>query len=629
MNYTSQKQENKNGKIDRNFDQMVWLEVMRGCQLVQEVEQKLKLAPPGSLGKYSCTNSGMIRTTVIGAAAAIVTSFSNVLTFLNSTPSGVLQLPEEGTDHLGSVFGGELQPNCLPSNSSSPMSSTRTFDSTNSGTSPPYPQPTEQLGGFLHPSPPLCYTPTPPQSPRSTTTPAKKRSIPYPKPRSVDLGCSTSIRNLDVTADLRARLDVEKNNVAEVSMQGRSKLNVGSATGEHIPISKRRKYMPKWTVKVPGIKNEQGSTEVAPVDGFTWRKYGQKDILGSRHPRSYYRCTRKTELGCPAIKYVQKSDDDPPVFHVTYKGEHICQFTRSYGLQSYSYPIGSLQEPQSSIPVSSSCLTLSGCGSLHVGQFGPTSSTKNVQLGGQFVSSPLLRNSTENVLSENLVFGPTARFPVPEMASTQKFGLGNNFSNVPFKPKDFIGPMNPRSGDDSLLLDGFHQPKLTISQAQSCRSKQNENIKLTHGDIKIVEADEVDKFVRSTSNSLSRDTRKASKQNVKQLINHLSLDDIRAYDSSGHSITFESSGELFSPTASEVVSNTVTLEFHQRSFHDPKLKTSLRDTTVEGRPPTSESEISEVVAENVPSCKFDLDFVLDSPCSHQQMLDLQSFLFES
>ncbi|EFJ21694.1 hypothetical protein SELMODRAFT_29702, partial [Selaginella moellendorffii] len=63
-------------------------------------------------------------------------------------------------------------------------------------------------------------------------------------------------------------------------------------------------------------------------DGYTWRKYGQKDILGSRHPKSYYRCTHKRESGCQAIKYVQRSDSNPSSFQITYRGEHTCNMLR-------------------------------------------------------------------------------------------------------------------------------------------------------------------------------------------------------------------------------------------------------------------------------------------------------------
>lgn len=59
-------------------------------------------------------------------------------------------------------------------------------------------------------------------------------------------------------------------------------------------------------------------------DGYNWRKYGQKDILGSKYPRSYYRCTYRSSQKCYATKQVQRSDADPTIFEVTYRGTHTC-----------------------------------------------------------------------------------------------------------------------------------------------------------------------------------------------------------------------------------------------------------------------------------------------------------------
>uniref|UniRef100_A0ACD5WKF0 Uncharacterized protein n=1 Tax=Avena sativa TaxID=4498 RepID=A0ACD5WKF0_AVESA len=59
------------------------------------------------------------------------------------------------------------------------------------------------------------------------------------------------------------------------------------------------------------------------ADGFIWRKYGQKDINGSKHPRFYYRCAYSGE-GCGATRRVQQSRDEPAAFVIAYYGEHTC-----------------------------------------------------------------------------------------------------------------------------------------------------------------------------------------------------------------------------------------------------------------------------------------------------------------
>ncbi|KAJ8900512.1 hypothetical protein K2173_025289 [Erythroxylum novogranatense] len=99
--------------------------------------------------------------------------------------------------------------------------------------------------------------------------------------------------------------------------------------------SKKRKTQQRWTerLKVCSESDVEGPLE----DGHSWRKYGQKDILGSRYPRhimvsdlecyncrAYYRCTHRHTQGCLANKQVQRSDEDPNVFEVNYKGRHTC-----------------------------------------------------------------------------------------------------------------------------------------------------------------------------------------------------------------------------------------------------------------------------------------------------------------
>ncbi|KAL4574778.1 hypothetical protein LXL04_021616 [Taraxacum kok-saghyz] len=64
--------------------------------------------------------------------------------------------------------------------------------------------------------------------------------------------------------------------------------------------------------------------EEALDDGYSWRKYGQKDVLGAKHPRGYYRCTYRQLQGCLATKQVQRTNDDPNIFNMTYHGNHTC-----------------------------------------------------------------------------------------------------------------------------------------------------------------------------------------------------------------------------------------------------------------------------------------------------------------
>ncbi|XVE77261.1 hypothetical protein DITRI_Ditri13aG0048000 [Diplodiscus trichospermus] len=93
-------------------------------------------------------------------------------------------------------------------------------------------------------------------------------------------------------------------------------------------VFKKRKTTSGWTEQVRVCS--ETSFEGPLDDGYCWRKYGQKDILGSNFPRGYYRCTHRHSQGCLATKQVQRSNEDQTIFEVKYRGRHTCNQASSH-----------------------------------------------------------------------------------------------------------------------------------------------------------------------------------------------------------------------------------------------------------------------------------------------------------
>ncbi|KAD6453976.1 hypothetical protein E3N88_08682 [Mikania micrantha] len=88
------------------------------------------------------------------------------------------------------------------------------------------------------------------------------------------------------------------------------------------PKEKSITYMPHEETNGLGKPKDSGPTilvDRSSDDGYNWRKYGQKVVKGSEHPRSYYKCTHPN---CEVKKIFERSYTTGQITEIVYKGTH-------------------------------------------------------------------------------------------------------------------------------------------------------------------------------------------------------------------------------------------------------------------------------------------------------------------
>ncbi|XP_022740153.1 probable WRKY transcription factor 13 [Durio zibethinus] len=99
---------------------------------------------------------------------------------------------------------------------------------------------------------------------------------------------------------------------------GSKKIGVDDHLG--VPAMKMKRIKARRKVREPRFCFKTMSDVDVLDDGYKWRKYGQKVVKNTQHPRSYYRCTQDN---CRVKKRVERLAEDPRMVITTYEGRHV------------------------------------------------------------------------------------------------------------------------------------------------------------------------------------------------------------------------------------------------------------------------------------------------------------------
>uniref|UniRef100_A0A7C8ZKF1 WRKY domain-containing protein n=1 Tax=Opuntia streptacantha TaxID=393608 RepID=A0A7C8ZKF1_OPUST len=120
--------------------------------------------------------------------------------------------------------------------------------------------------------------------------------------------------------------------------QGMEKGTSGDNNARSLGVSmmKMKKIKGRRKVREPRFCFKTMSDVDVLDDGYKWRKYGQKVVKNTLHPRSYYRCTQDN---CRVKKRVERLAEDPRMVITTYEGRHVHSPSRDQLDESQPQPL--------------------------------------------------------------------------------------------------------------------------------------------------------------------------------------------------------------------------------------------------------------------------------------------------
>ncbi|KAG8099458.1 hypothetical protein GUJ93_ZPchr0013g37790 [Zizania palustris] len=85
------------------------------------------------------------------------------------------------------------------------------------------------------------------------------------------------------------------------------------------------------TCVLQGLPSSSITLDRPAVDGYNWRKYGQKAVKGGEYPKSYYKCTHRD---CLVRKNVEHSADGR-IVQIIYRGQHTHERSSKRRFKDY------------------------------------------------------------------------------------------------------------------------------------------------------------------------------------------------------------------------------------------------------------------------------------------------------